>query len=85
MNADISNLILEHLRALRADSAATRTDVKDIAFRVTQLEVGQANILAAISHNFTDFARQQVNIDRINTRLDRIERQLDLVDEVKES
>ncbi len=84
MSADISNVILEHLRALRADSTAIRTDVKDIAFRVTQLEVGQANILAAISH-FTDFARQQVSIDRINTRLDRIERQLDLADEVKES
>jgi hypothetical protein len=74
-------LMLEISKSLRTDMTGLRVDVKDIAFRVTQLEVGQANILAAISQNFTDFARQQVSIDRINTRLDRIERRLELVDE----
>jgi hypothetical protein len=65
MSADDS-LMLEILKSLRTDMTGLRVDVKDIAFRVTQLEVGQANILAAISQNFTDFARQQVSIDRIN-------------------
>ena len=74
-------LLLEHLKAIRADTSAIRLDAQEIKFRVTQLEIGQANLLAAISHNFADFARQQVTIDRLTERLARIEKRLDLVNE----
>jgi len=62
--ATSDNLLLEHLRAIRGDTTALRADTQEIKFRVTQLEIGQANILAALSQNFADFARQQAELDR---------------------
>ncbi len=53
-----NTLLLEHLKAVRADTQALRADTQEIKFRVTQLEIGQANILSAVSQNFADFARQ---------------------------
>ncbi|HEV7909804.1 MAG TPA: hypothetical protein VGP28_01665 [Methylocella sp.] len=60
------NVVLVYLR--RIDEKADRVidDVRDIKFRVTNLDEGQAGI--------------QRRLDRVEVRLDRIERRLDLVD-----
>ena len=60
------NVVLVYLR--RIDEKADRVidDVRDIRFRVTNLEEGQAGIPR--------------RLDRVEAPLDRIERRLDLVD-----
>ena len=60
------NVVLVYLR--RIDEKADRVidDVRDIKFRVTNLEEGQAGI--------------QRRLDRVEAWLDRIERHLDLVE-----
>jgi hypothetical protein len=80
MSVDDS-LTLEILKSLRADMSGLRTDVRDIAFRVTQMDLGIAGIRSDLVHNYADYARQQVSIDRMNARIERIERRLDLVDD----
>ena len=59
-------LVLVYL--LRIDEKVDRVidDLRDIKFRVTNLEEGQAGI--------------QSRLDRVDTRPDRIQRRLDLVD-----
>ena len=59
------NVVVVYLR--RIDEKADRVidDVRDIKFRVTNLEEGQAGILRLV---------------RVDARLDRIERRLDLVE-----
>ena len=63
MSADDS-LMLEILKSLRIDMGGLRVDVKDIACRVTQIELGIAGIRSDLAHNYADYARQQVSIDR---------------------
>lgn len=73
MTADIENLVLEHLRAIRADMA-------DVKLRVTQIDVqlsamGQqmAGLTGAVYSGKTD-------IDELRRRIERIEKRMELND-----
>ena len=74
MTDEISNLILEHLRAIRGDIA-------QIGERIDRVEV----LLSTIEHHMSGFlassARQQEGIDSLRRRTERIERRLELVEE----
>ena len=59
------NVALVYLRRIDEKVDRVVEDVRDIKFRVTNLEEGQAGIL---------------RLDRVNARLDRIELRLDLVE-----
>jgi hypothetical protein len=59
-------LVLVYLRAIDEKVDRVIDDVRDIKFRVTNLEEGQAGI--------------QRRLDRVEPRLDSIERRLDLVE-----
>jgi hypothetical protein len=73
MADDTSNLVLEHLRALRAGVDELRTDVRDMKGRLTSLAMSVASL-----HG--DFAGQSGRIDRLEVRLERIENRLSLRD-----
>ena len=73
MANDSSNLVLEHLRALRSDVGEMRDDVREVKRRLTSLEVSVSNL-----HG--DFAGQSARIDRVDLRLERIEHRLSLRD-----
>ncbi len=60
------NVVLVYLRRIDEKVDRVIDDVRDIKFRVTNLEEGQARI--------------QRRLDRVKARLDRIEGRLDLVD-----
>ena len=45
MADNIENLVLEHLRAIKADMAYIKDDVREIKLRVNTLEAGQATII----------------------------------------
>ena len=68
-----SNIVLEHLRALRMGVDELQADMRDVKGRLTSLEVSTANL-----HG--DFAGQSARIDRLDNRLERIENRLSLRD-----
>jgi hypothetical protein len=65
MMPEPNNVALVYLRRIDEKVDRVVEDVRDIKFRVTNLEEGQAGIL---------------RLDRVDARLDRIERRLDLVE-----
>ena len=66
-----NELLLEHLKAIRSDIGALREDVADLKRRMSSLEL-------AVSHIHGDFAGQSMRIDRVETRLGRIDDRLQL-------
>jgi len=50
MSDNIESLVLEHLRAIRADMTSMKDDVREIKSRVNTLEAGQATIIQQIGH-----------------------------------
>lgn len=84
MTDNTENLVLEHLRALRNELRDFRTktenEFQDVKLRLSAIERNQTKNHADYAELYGDHARQQAAIDRINNRLDKIERRLDLVD-----
>lgn len=82
MNDNVENLLLEHLKALRNEVRDFRTKTEDefteVKLRLSSLERGQAKGHAEYADLYGDHARQQAAIDRINDRLSRIERRLEI-------
>jgi hypothetical protein len=66
-----NELLLETMKAIQAKLATMGDDILDIKRRITSLELSTSNV-----HG--DFAGQSVRIDRLETRLGRIERRLEL-------
>jgi hypothetical protein len=58
MTDNIGNIILEHLRAIRAEIGSIKDDVREIKSRVNTLEAGQATIIQQIGH-LTGMAAEQ--------------------------
>lgn len=84
MAEKIENLILEHLKVLRNEVRDFRgkaeEEFTEIKLRLSSLERGQAKGHAEYADLYGDHARQQAAIDRINDRLNRIERRLELAE-----
>ena len=73
MAAETENLVLEMLRRIRASQERIELDVNDIKVRTSSVErhLGEAPLqMAAIN----------VRLDRVDERLARVERRLDLTD-----
>lgn len=73
MNAATGSLVLDHLRAVRADMGAVRDDVRDLRQRVSSMERHLADIRS-------DVANIRGRLDAHGDRLKRIERRLELAD-----
>jgi len=78
MSENIENLILEHLKRFQAGQERIERDVKEIKARLSTLEAGQGSILQHIGHLSSSIASQQVSIDHMSERIDRIEHRLEL-------
>ena len=70
---DTSNLILEHLRHIRAKVDQTADDVSVLKARMTSVESQLAGL-------HTDMAILHKRGDGVDARLERIERRLDLAE-----
>jgi hypothetical protein len=78
MTDNTENLILEHLKRFQAGQERIVVELKEIKSRLSQLEIGVAGIRGDIAHVSGDQARQQVSIDGLVERIERIERRLEL-------
>lgn len=75
---NVENLIIEHLRAIRADVTLIKDDVRELKTRVTSLEHGQGTVLQQLGHLASMLATQQASHDKLVDRIEQIEKRLDL-------
>lgn len=78
MTENIENLIVEHLRHIRGRIDQIAEDLTDIKHRMTSLETGMALVKREVAAGDDTDARQQVSLDRLVQRIERIEKRLDL-------
>jgi len=71
MTVETENLMLEILKKIQADISGLKFDMVDLKHRVSMIERNTADIA-------TSYAGQSLRIDRLEERLDRIERRLEL-------
>ena len=81
---NVDNIIIEHLKALRSEVSGMRSemhaDFKDVKARLNHLEASMAGVRRDSALSAEDFARQQVSIDSLLERIQRIEKRLELAD-----
>ena len=70
---ETGNIVLEHLRAIRGDIATIKDDMRGLKAEMTSIRQHMAAAMTLQEHDHTDIAV-------IKTRLDRIERRLELVE-----
>jgi predicted nucleic acid-binding Zn-ribbon protein len=73
MTEGTENLVLEMLRRIRASQERMELDMVDIKARLTGVEISVGQLTSQL-------ASQSLRLDRIEERVARIERRLDLVD-----
>lgn len=73
MTEETENLVLEHLRRIRASQERMELDMGELKSRVSALELVQGQILSLLG-------TMNQRMDRFDERLGRIERRLDLVE-----
>jgi len=78
MSENIDNLILEHLKRFQAGQDRIERKLEEYARRLANLESGQATIIQHLGHLAAADAHQQVAADGFNSRLERIEKRLEL-------
>jgi uncharacterized coiled-coil protein SlyX len=78
MNDNVENLLLEHLK--RFQTALDRIEHKqdELMGRVANLEASVASLMQHLANLSAADAAQQLAIDNVSRRLDRIERRLEL-------
>jgi hypothetical protein len=78
MTENVENLMLEHMKRFQATLDRVEAKISDLTVRMANVESGQASIIQHLGHLAAADAAQQLAIDHINVRLDRIERRLEL-------
>ena len=81
MTNNIENLILEHLRALRGGQDRIEHELREVQSRLSSLEAAVIGVRRDAVYTQEDVARQQLSIDHLKERIQRIERRLELRDE----
>jgi septal ring factor EnvC (AmiA/AmiB activator) len=81
MSENVENLILEHLRGMRASQERVEHELREIKNRITSVEAGVAGIRRDAAHDNDKIVQQQIGLDQLNERIERIEKRLELVNE----
>ena len=79
MTESTENLVIEHLRHIRGRVDRIAEDMSDLKLRMSSLESAMVGVKREVSAGDETNARQQVSIDRLVDRIERIERRLDLI------
>jgi len=80
MSDNMENIVLEHLRHIRSRVDQIADDISDLKHRMSSLESAMVSVKHEVAHGDETDARQQVTIDKIIDRIQRIERRLELND-----
>lgn len=78
MSETIENLILEHLKRFQAGQDRIERQLQEITRRLSNLEGGQGSVIQHLGHLAAADASQQMSIDSLGERMERIERRLEI-------
>lgn len=78
MTENIENLVLEHLRHIRGRVDQIAEDMGDLKHRMSGLEQAMNLVKREINLSEETDARQQITLDKLAERIERIERRLEL-------
>jgi tetrahydromethanopterin S-methyltransferase subunit G len=78
MASNVENLMLEHMKRFQATLDRVESKIGDLTIRVSNVEGSVASIIQHLGNLAAADAAQQLSIDDINRRLDRIEHRLEL-------
>ena len=78
MTDTVENLILEHLKKFQAEMMAARERDTEILTRLASMESMIASVKRDTADIYTELAGHNVRTDRINARIERIEKRLEL-------
>lgn len=78
MADNIESLVLEQLRGIRNDIASVKEDTREIKSRLVIVESGIASLRRDGADYSASIADQHLRYDRINERIERIEKRLEL-------
>ncbi len=79
MSDNVENIVLEHLRHIRSRVDQISDDMSDLKHRMSSLELSTVSIKHEVAHSDETDARQQITLDKIIDRIQRIERRLELI------
>lgn len=79
MSDNVESLVLEHLRHIRSRVDQIADDVSDIKHRMSGLENSMILVRREVALGDETAARQQVAIDKLSNRIERLERRLELI------
>lgn len=80
MTDTVENLVLEHLRSLRADMAGLREDVREIKHRQNDMAQSLAGLRGWQANDAATVAHVEARVDRLQEDLERIKRRLDIAE-----
>ena len=78
MTDTVENLLLEHLKRFQAGQDRIERKLEELVNRTGHLEVAVAGIRRDFAHADEGAAGMGIRMDRINDRVERIERRLEL-------
>ncbi|HEY0312801.1 MAG TPA: hypothetical protein VGC56_09935 [Allosphingosinicella sp.] len=78
MTGDVENLLLEHMKRFQATLDRFERKQDELVGRVANLESGIASLMQHLTNLTAADAAQQLAIDNVSRRLDRIERRLEM-------
>ncbi len=79
MNDNIDSLVLEHLRHIRAKVDQISEDINELKHRTSGLESSMVLVKRVVTQGEETDARQQVSLDKLSERIQRIEARLELI------
>ncbi len=80
MTAETENLVLEHLQHIRSRVDQIADDMAGLKQRMAGVESAVARIKHDVAYGDETDARQQVTLDKLAARIERIEQRLELRD-----
>ena len=79
MTENIENLILEHLKRLQAGQERIEKDLDEIKARLGHIEQGLGKLGREVAGHYDEIILNRHMVDRLNDRIERIERRLELI------
>ncbi len=79
MTENVESIILEHLRHIRGRVDRNAEDMLDMKQRMSSLEQAMVHVKGEPAFCDESDARQQISLERLADRIERIERRLELI------
>lgn len=78
--SDTQNIVIEHLKRIQAELSAARDRDAELLLRLANIETIVARFGRHESQNYAELVDGCHELDKLKSRVDRIERRLEIID-----